>query len=124
MTDEKRLLTREEAAAYCGISMSTFSNWVIKGTMPKSVAGSRRWDKRAIDAKLDQIAGLANTKKNDENEDAEMEREFYANLAARYKTADGPTQFIPSKDGRTALARARAVLSGNRPESARSKRKP
>lgn len=58
MTEEKRLLTREEAAAYCGLKPSAFSDWVRKGTMPKSVAGSRRWDKRAVDAKLDGIAGI------------------------------------------------------------------
>ncbi|RCW80939.1 helix-turn-helix transcriptional regulator [Phyllobacterium bourgognense] len=65
MTANKRLLTRQEAAAYCGLKPSAFSDWVRQGTMPKPVPGTRRWDKSAIDAKLDTMAGIA---KNDNAE--------------------------------------------------------
>ena len=82
MTEEKRLLTRQEAAAYCGLEPSAFSLWVANGTMPKPVAGSRRWDKRAIDAKLDAIAGLKSETTRQDDDDA-MEREFYRKLNER-----------------------------------------
>lgn len=58
MTDEPRLIGRKEAAAYCGIAESTFSMWVATHKMPPVIAGTRKWDKRAIDAKLDEISGL------------------------------------------------------------------
>ena len=60
MSNAPRLLGRKDAAAYCGIAESTFSMWVASDKMPPAVPGTRKWDKRAIDAKLDEISGLAN----------------------------------------------------------------
>ena len=54
-----RGLTREEATAYCGCgSMATFSNWVRRGIIPGPVPGTKRWDRKAIDAALDRASGL------------------------------------------------------------------
>lgn len=53
-----RLIGRKEAAAYCGISPTCFSMWVASHKMPPAIPGTRKWDKRAIDAKLDEISGL------------------------------------------------------------------
>lgn len=58
MTDGPRLIGRKEAAAYCGIAESTFSMWVVTNKMPTTIPGTRKWDRRAIDAKLDEISGL------------------------------------------------------------------
>lgn len=58
MTDGPRLIGRKEAAAYCGIAESTFSMWVATHKLPTTIPGTRKWDKRAIDAKLDEISGL------------------------------------------------------------------
>lgn len=58
MTDGPRLIGRKEAAAYLGIAESTFSMWVSTHKMPHAVAGTRKWDKRAIDARLDELSGL------------------------------------------------------------------
>lgn len=58
MTDGPRLIGRKQAAAYCGIAESTFSMWVATHKMPATIPGTRKWDKRAIDAKLDEISGL------------------------------------------------------------------
>lgn len=58
MNDGPRLINRKEAAVYCGIAESTFSMWVANQKMPRAVPGTRKWDKRAIDAKLDEISGL------------------------------------------------------------------
>ncbi|WP_246650511.1 helix-turn-helix transcriptional regulator [Rhizobium laguerreae] len=55
---EPRLIGRKEAAAYCGIGESTFSLWVANHKMPPAIAGTRKWDKRAIDARLDEISGI------------------------------------------------------------------
>lgn len=50
MTGEgPRLISRKEAATYCGCSVATFSGWVAIGHMPRPLFGSRRWDRRAID---------------------------------------------------------------------------
>ena len=56
-----RLIGRKEAADYCGISPSCFSMWVASHKMPPAVPGTRKWDKRAIDAKLDEISGLGSS---------------------------------------------------------------
>jgi excisionase family DNA binding protein len=58
MTDGPRLIGRKEAAAYLGIAESTFSMWVATHKMPQPVAGTKRWDKKAIDARLDELSGL------------------------------------------------------------------
>lgn len=53
-----RLMTRAQAAAYCAFTPSRFSQLVKAGTMPPAVPGTTRWDRLAIDASLDKIAGL------------------------------------------------------------------
>ncbi|MBY3268377.1 helix-turn-helix domain-containing protein [Rhizobium laguerreae] len=55
---EPRLIGRKQAADYLGIAESTFSLWVSTHKMPPSIPGTRKWDRRAIDAKLDDISGL------------------------------------------------------------------
>jgi len=66
MTDAPRLIGRKEAAAYCGITPTCFSMWVAQGKMPPAIPGTRKWDRKAIDAKLDEISGLAADRKEDE----------------------------------------------------------
>jgi hypothetical protein len=53
-----RLLTRGQAAAYCSLSARSFSEWVKIGKMPGPISGTARWDRRAIDAALDEASGL------------------------------------------------------------------
>ena len=59
MTEGPRLIGRVEAAAYCGVTPTCFSMWVSSGKMPSAIPGTTKWDKRAIDAKLDEISGLS-----------------------------------------------------------------
>jgi hypothetical protein len=54
-----RLLPRAEAAIYCGLSCQGFSSWVKNGRLPGPIAGTARWDLRAIDAALDLLSGIA-----------------------------------------------------------------
>ena len=53
-----RLLSRSQAATYCNVSVSTFSNWVRSGKLPPPLPGTRRWDVKAIDFALDAMSGL------------------------------------------------------------------
>lgn len=56
---EPRGMSREQAAAYAGCeSLSAFNNWVRRGIMPKPIPGTRKWDRKAIDAALDRMSGL------------------------------------------------------------------
>lgn len=55
MSESPRLIGRKEAAAYCGDSPSSFSAWVSAGKMPPPIPGTRKWDKKAIDAHLNQV---------------------------------------------------------------------
>ncbi len=75
MSEPPRLIGRKEAAAYLGIGESTFSLWVSTHKMPPPVPGTRRWDRKAIDAKLDAISGLDLTPDTVEDEFEKWERE-------------------------------------------------
>jgi predicted DNA-binding transcriptional regulator AlpA len=73
--DRPRLISRQEAAAYCGINKTTFSTWVTTHKMPPPIPGTRKWDKKAIDAKLDEISGLGANNIEDEYEKMKRERD-------------------------------------------------
>ena len=53
-----RLLTRRQAAAYCGASVPTFNKWVLAGVLPQSISITNRWDRHALDAELNKHSGL------------------------------------------------------------------
>ena len=55
---EPRGLSREQAAAYCGCSLSAFDDWQRRGIVPGPIRGTKRWDRMAIDAALDKASGL------------------------------------------------------------------
>lgn len=82
MTSQPRLISRSEAAQYCGLTTSGFSDWVKRGVLPTPIPGTNRWDRRAIDARLDRISGLQ-TQTNDGNDFDEMEAAIDARLAQR-----------------------------------------
>lgn len=54
-----RLLSRPEAAAYAGVSPTTFDRMMGDGFMPgpKKVYGRVLWDVRALDAAIDCLPG-------------------------------------------------------------------
>jgi hypothetical protein len=54
-----RLLNRYQAAAYCSLSVQGFDRWVRLGRLPGPIAGTTRWDLKAIDAALDSASGLS-----------------------------------------------------------------
>lgn len=43
------ILTREQAAAMCSISVQTFDTWVRKNILPRSISGTRRWSRMAVE---------------------------------------------------------------------------
>lgn len=54
-----RMLSREAAAAYAGVSPGTFTKMIAEGTMPKArkLSGRRiAWDVRELDRYLDRLA--------------------------------------------------------------------
>jgi hypothetical protein len=54
-----RGMTKKTAAAYCGCgSLASFDNWVRRGILPGPIPGTHRWDRKAIDTKLDLASGL------------------------------------------------------------------
>ena len=55
---QPRGLTREAAAAYCGLTPEGFDQWVKRGLVPGPIPGTQRWDRKAIDAALDRASGL------------------------------------------------------------------
>jgi hypothetical protein len=56
---EPRGMSKEQAAAYAGCeSLSAFNDWIRRGIIPGPIPGTRKWDRKAIDAALDQLTGL------------------------------------------------------------------
>ena len=53
-----RGLTRQQAAAYCGVSPAAFDRWVAVGIMPGRAPGTHRWDRHALDHAWDRLSGL------------------------------------------------------------------
>lgn len=53
-----RLMTKAQAAAYCGVGLGAFADWMAKGIVPRAVKGTQRWDRKAIDAALDRRSRL------------------------------------------------------------------
>lgn len=49
-------MTKEQAAAYCGLSPRGFEEWVRTGMMPRAMRGTHRWDKLAVDRALDMLS--------------------------------------------------------------------
>lgn len=59
MSDLPRLLTRADVRALLGsISSSTLARWIAAGTVPGPLAGTTRWDRKAVEAALDRASGL------------------------------------------------------------------
>lgn len=67
---EPRLLPRRQAAAYCSLTESGFSEWVREKRLPGPLPGTKRWDRRALDACLDKLSGI----KHAPDDSAEGER--------------------------------------------------
>ena len=60
-----RLLTREQAAAYCGISPALFSQTIaqeVEAVRLRPDGKSVRWDRVALDLWIDQKSGLYNAR--------------------------------------------------------------
>lgn len=53
-----RILTKADAAAYCSLTEEGFTLWVRTRRLPGAIAGTRRWDKVAIDLALDRLSGI------------------------------------------------------------------
>jgi hypothetical protein len=46
------MLSRQAAAAMCGISVSTFSRWVRRGILPPAAENTRRWSRVIVEQAL------------------------------------------------------------------------
>jgi len=53
-----RLLSREAAAAYCGVTATTFDEHIRPKVAPVEIGARRLWDVKALDHWLDQRSGL------------------------------------------------------------------
>ncbi|QRM27903.1 hypothetical protein JO965_16775 [Microvirga sp. VF16] len=64
-----RGVTRKMAAEHCCLSLRGFDQWVDKGLLPGPIPGTRRWDLKAIDLRLDELSGIATHKITAEADD-------------------------------------------------------
>jgi len=60
MNEQPRLISKAEAAKYCGLSPAGYDAWQKAGKVPGPLPGTHRYDRRAIDAALDRHSGLGN----------------------------------------------------------------
>jgi predicted DNA-binding transcriptional regulator AlpA len=54
-----RLLTKYQAAQYCGYSPRRFAELVSAGKLPRPIPDTHRWDLRQIDRALDVLSGIS-----------------------------------------------------------------
>ena len=59
--DQRRGLTKAEAAAYVGVCAATFDKATKDGRYPLASLPGGRWDRRALDAAMDRLSGLGAT---------------------------------------------------------------
>ena len=55
---EPRLLSRDQAAAYCGVAPETFDSYRRRGILPDPLPGTKRWDRKLINEFLDRQGGV------------------------------------------------------------------
>ena len=55
---ESRCLTLKEAAAYVGLHPRSYRDAVRRGIYPDKIPGTRRYDRYAIDARLNATSGI------------------------------------------------------------------
>lgn len=67
-----RLLSREAAAAYCGIVAETFEEHIRPHVPPVEIGARRLWDVRALDRWLDRRSGLVDALRSAEDWLAEL----------------------------------------------------
>lgn len=67
----KRMLSRVEAAAYCGVSPTTFDKLVSDKLMPaaKRIYARNLWDVRQIDSAIEDLPGGAEDARLETSED-------------------------------------------------------
>jgi hypothetical protein len=53
-----RLVSKSEAARYCGVTPTTYAKWVVQGIFPPSVSVTGKYDMRALDAAIDLLSGI------------------------------------------------------------------
>jgi predicted DNA-binding transcriptional regulator AlpA len=72
---ERRNLDRREAASYLCISVGTLDALVRAGQLPAPVRLGKRcvWDRRALDAAMDQLSGIAPASSFNSELDRELE---------------------------------------------------
>lgn len=75
-------MTGAQAAEYCELAPATFSNWVAAGRLPPPLPGTRRWDRRALDAAIDKLSGLAPSIAPFDDPFEQWEREYEARKAS------------------------------------------
>jgi hypothetical protein len=86
-TLEPRLMSGSSAAAYCGVTLATWSKWVATGIMPKPLPGTRRWDRKAIDLTLDKASGITTVTAPEDEDPLEAWSKWDAENQARKATA-------------------------------------
>ncbi len=65
---QPRLLSRANAAAYCGVSINHFMEHIAPVVEEVPVPGKRLWDRRSIDAWIDAQRGVEQNQEPKPNE--------------------------------------------------------
>ena len=64
-----RILTKRQAAEYCGLSLSGYQAWVDQGFVPGPLPGTKRFDRLAIDRAIDELSGIGRSGESDSEYD-------------------------------------------------------
>jgi hypothetical protein len=62
-----RLVSKAEAARYCGVTPATYAKWVLEGIVPPSLPIIGKYDMRALNAALDRLSGIKATEHSEDS---------------------------------------------------------
>jgi hypothetical protein len=79
---EPRLITKKQAAAYCGVGLERFERHIRIHVPPIYISNTPRWDRKALDQWLDSQSGLLVQKTDAPEKETEFER-YVREKAAR-----------------------------------------
>ncbi|MEP9354841.1 hypothetical protein ABLE93_14730 [Xanthobacter sp. KR7-65] len=100
---EPRCLTLQQAADYCALTPGGFAAWQKQGLVPGPIPGTKRWDRKALDAALDKASGLQQPVVVNEDDPWEVwRREKAAREAAKTRGGQAEPSAAAKRRSRTA----------------------
>jgi hypothetical protein len=65
--EQPRLVSKAEAARYCGVTPATYAKWVLAGILPPTIPVIGKYDMRALNTALDKLSGIKSVEQTEDS---------------------------------------------------------